>query len=150
MATEKSVDVLEEVETIESEERRRGGKGCKVQVGEASKCATVEKINCCDKIITNVCPIEMCLKEVENSILKGKVMERCPRSHTSRPVANALVVATPRCGHNQPNYVALTDNYGEYRICVPASKRHEKEYIVEAYYCGSCTGAGVALTSEEE
>lgn len=107
---------------------------CIAQVGPSSTCMTVKPMgDCCKNIVQNVDPVSIYMKEVKASILKGRV--NCGNSTTG--VEGVIVVAT---GPNGKHYVGITNNKGEYSICVP-SVSSNTIYSIEAYCCGTCSGA---------
>lgn len=106
----------------------------------------------CDNIITKVDPVYVLMKQINVTILRGYVCcgetpDDC--SYTNRPCTNpvegAVVVATVTvidtnfATVTENYYVGITNDKGEYSICVPVPEGKETvTYEVQAYKC-SCT-----------
>lgn len=106
---------------------------CIAQVGPSPINMIVKPMgDCCTNIIQRVNPISIYMKEIKVSILKGRV--NCGNSTTG--VEGVIVVARSA---NGKYYVGVTNNNGEYSICVP-SVSVNTSYSIEAYCCGTCLG----------
>lgn len=106
---------------------------CIGQVGPSAIDVTINPIgDCCTNLIQEVEPISIYMKEITASILKGVV--NCGTSEIG--VEGVIVVAT---GPTGDHYVGVTNEDGEYSICVPGVGANIS-YSIEAYCCSSCSG----------
>lgn len=106
---------------------------CIGQVGPSAIDVTVSPMgDCCANLIQEVDPISIYMKEITAAILKGRV--NCGSSDTG--VEGVIVVATAPDGSN---YLGITNENGDYSICVPAVGS-SIAYSIEAYCCSSCSG----------
>ena len=107
---------------------------CVAQVGVPSVTKEVSALgDCCRDLVQNVDPIVMKMKKIRATIIRGQVL--CSDENGSG-VEGVIVVA--RRENNNKNYVGITDEYGNYSICVPP----KCSYTISAYCCGNCEGDG--------
>lgn len=106
---------------------------CLAQVGTSGIDVTISPMgDCCTNLIQEVDPISLYMKKITAAILKGRV--NCGSSDIG--VEGLIVVATANDGSH---YVGITDENGDYSICVPSSTSNTS-YSIEAYCCSSCAG----------
>lgn len=106
---------------------------CLAQVGPSATDVTIRPMgDCCANLIQEVNPISLYMKKITATILKGRV--NCGSSEIG--VEGLIVVVTANDGSH---FVGITDENGEYGICVPSS-RTNTTYSIEAYCCSSCAG----------
>lgn len=146
MTAKKNLDIIDNVDIVVSDvEDKTNTKvieknGCIAQVGAVSEKVTVYPIGeCCDNLVKTVDDIKIFMKNINVSILTGKVICGSSSEYNKPSVKGVIVVATNK--DKTARYVGVTNDEGEYSICVPAAiKSCGTEYSIAAYCCGSCSG----------